>query len=662
MKILGVDTGGTFTDFALLDGNGLTIHKVLSTPAAPEQAILQGVDDLNLANDISDGKLFIIHGTTVATNAALEKKGARTVYITNRGFSDILTIGRQTRKELYNLQPQPIEPPVPQALCLETGGRLSATGEILEPLTEQDINDLLVALEKLKPESVAINLLFSFLDPEAEMRIEQRLPKYLFTSRSSFVLPEYKEYERGMATWLNAWLGPIIQRYLHTLIEQLSPAPIAVMQSSGGTIDARQAASRAVNLLLSGPAGGLAATRFIGQQIDEDQFMTFDMGGTSTDVALIAGDITLTNEGKIGDYPVAVPMVDMHTIGAGGGSIAYIDAGGLLQVGPQSAGANPGPACYGLGGKQPTVTDANAVLGRLRPDAFLGGNMTLDIHAAREAIAHIATPLALSIEDTALGIIAIANEHMTQALRVISVQRGYNPASFRLCCFGGAGGLHVCAIANALGMNKALIPVHGGVLSALGMLVAPKERQLSKTVQGLITEIDRMVIEDALENLAQEGIGQLVDEGVTPEHIQQQATVDLRYFGQSYTLNLAWKASQTIAELVEQFHHSHQARFGHRLQEAVELVNVRQSLRSYPLQLTLADLPSKPDELHHQQITLIGVDKPVKVFERNTLSAGQVIEGPALITETISTTFVDASWQLRVDRIGNLLLQKQASL
>lgn len=662
MKVLGVDTGGTFTDFALFDGTSLRIHKVLSTPTAPDQAIIQGIKDLQLATDIDRGELFIVHGTTVATNAALEKKGVRTLYITNRGFADILTIGRQTRKELYNLQPKPVEPPVPAELCIETGGRLSASGDLLDPLTEDDLEAIANAIERLKPEAVAINLLFSFLDPELEKVIQDSLPKHLFSARSSFVLPEYKEYERGIATWLNAWLGPIIQRYLHTLVTELSPAPIAIMQSSGGTIDAKQAADRAVNLLLSGPAGGLAATRYIGQVIQEDQFMTFDMGGTSTDVALIAGDIQLTSEGRIGDYPVAVPMVDMHTIGAGGGSIAFIDAGGLLQVGPQSAGAKPGPACYGLGGHQATVTDANAVLGRLRPDAFLGGNMALDIDAARTAIERIATPLKLSIEEAAQGIIAIANEHMTQALRVISVQRGHNPADFRLCCFGGAGGLHVCAIADALGMNKALVPIHGGVLSALGMLVAPKERQLSKTMQGLLEKINPDSIEQALQALAAEGINQLIEEGVAPDSIEQQASIDVRYYGQSYTLNLPWQTSQTLDDVSEQFHQSHQERFGHRLNEPVELVNIRQSLRSYPIDLSLEELKSTSPGAPTQTITLVGIEDSVSVYDRSSLIPGQSIKGPALITETISTTYIDNHWSANIDQFGNLLLQKQASL
>ncbi|MDH3981126.1 MAG: hydantoinase/oxoprolinase family protein, partial [Gammaproteobacteria bacterium] len=385
-RFLGVDTGGTFTDFVSFDGARLRVHKVLSTPDAPERAILQGIAELGLSTD----GLQVIHGSTVATNAALERKGVRTAYITNRGMADVLTIGRQARRELYNLQPQPALPPVPRELCLEVGVRMGADGVHVAELTAADRSALLASIEQLRPEAVAINLLFSFLDDSDERSIESWLPDGMFVSRSSEVLPEYKEYERGIATWLNAWVGPRVAGYLERLDQALAPAPVAVMQSAGGTVRADLAGRKAVHLLLSGPAGGLMGARLIGQQAGHTRLLTFDMGGTSTDVALIDGDIRLTSEGHIGPWPVAVPMVDMHTIGAGGGSIARLDSGGLLQVGPESAGAVPGPACYGQGGTQVTVTDANLVLGRLQPDAFLGGAMTLDAGAARRVLNQLA--------------------------------------------------------------------------------------------------------------------------------------------------------------------------------------------------------------------------------------------------------------------------------
>jgi len=404
--LLGVDTGGTFTDFVLYRNGQLHTHKVLSTPHAPEQAILQGLADLQLLqrDHLSDEfDFYIVHGSTVATNAVLEGKGVSTVFITNRGLGDMLSIGRQTRRQLYALQPSAPPPPVPASHCLETGGRLGADACVVEDLTEADLQRLVQQVAELKPAAVAINLLFSYLDAGFEKAIEAALPEDMFVSRSSSILPEFREYERGMTTWLNASVGPLVQGYLSRLAEGAAHARISVMQSSGGTIAAEQAGEKAVNMLLSGPAGGLAGAGFIGQQAGCKELLTFDMGGTSTDVAMIDGDLQLTNEGRIADWPVAVPMVDMHTIGAGGGSVAYLDAGGLLQVGPESAGAVPGPACYGQGGLRPTVTDANLVLGRLRAEAFLGGGMQLDIQAARDACARLTAPLNLSVEQLAAG-------------------------------------------------------------------------------------------------------------------------------------------------------------------------------------------------------------------------------------------------------------------
>jgi N-methylhydantoinase A len=340
MMLLGVDTGGTFTDFVYFDGERLRVHKVLSTPDAPERAILQGVAELGITPRQFAG-LAVVHGSTVATNAVLEGKGVRTVFITNHGLGDLLTLGRQARTELYQLQPDRPTPPVPPSLCLETGGRLGADGSVVEPLEEAELARLRAELERLRPEAVAINLLFSFLDDTFERAIEAVVPAGVFVSRSSAVLPEYREYERGITTWLNAWVGPKVEGYLRRLAAGLPKVALSVMQSCGNTIEASLASRRAVNMLLSGPAGGLSAARAVAAQAGRRRLLTFDMGGTSTDVALIDGDLQLTSEGRIGRWPVSVPMVDMHTIGAGGGSIARVDAGGLLQVGPQSAGAEP---------------------------------------------------------------------------------------------------------------------------------------------------------------------------------------------------------------------------------------------------------------------------------------------------------------------------------
>lgn len=652
MTLIGIDTGGTFTDLVCLDDGRLLTHKVLSTPQAPEQAILQGIADLDLAERTD---LYIVHGSTVATNAALERKGVRTVFITNHGLGDMLSLGRQTRAALYDLQPASVPPPVPRELCLETGGRLGADGRMVEPLTRADLARLEAEIRALKPDAIAINLLFSFLDDRFEREIEQCLPPGVFVSRSSAVLPEYREYERGIATWLNAWLGPIVEGYLARMTRGLGNARISVMQSSGGTISADQAGGQAVRMLLSGPAGGLAGVRFTGLAAGHNRLLSFDMGGTSTDVALIDGEPLLTTEGRIGPWPVAVPMVDMHTIGAGGGSIARVDAGGMLQVGPESAGADPGPACYGRGGDRATVTDANLVLGRLLPDAFLGGRMRLDVDAARSAIDTVAGQLGMNAEQAADGIIRIANEHMTQALRVISIERGIDPRACTLACFGGAGGLHVCALAESLGMRQAMVPVHAGILSALGMLVAPRARQLSRSLARPLHAITPAEIAKGLAALTAQGKDELTQENVDVEDIVVTPSVDLRYQGQGHALNLPWQ--RDLAALEMRFHEIHAQRYGHELTQPVELVNLRVGLRGplpaielTPAAVTRPDRPRAATRIH-------GISSTVPVMERNGIAPGEVIDGPALITETVSTSWIAPGWRCRMDMIGNLLLE-----
>jgi len=661
-RVLGIDTGGTFTDFVYYNQGQLSIHKVLSTPEAPEKAILQGIAEMGLEQQLND--LWIVHGSTVATNAVLEKKGVKTVYIANKGLADVLTIGRQARKELYNLKPEPQQPPVPKVLCLEVDCRVDAKGVLLKALSGGELESLLESLKILQPDAIAINLLFSFLDDSDEKLIEktirQEFPE-IFISRSSAVLPEYKEYERGIATWLNAWIGPLVHGYIRRLMNGVSPARVAVMQSSGGTIAASGVADHAVRMLLSGPAGGLAGAKFVAELITSKQYaagslLTFDMGGTSTDVAVIEGELQLTSEGQIDEYPVAIPMVDMHTIGAGGGSIAAVDAGGILQVGPQSAGARPGPACYQQGGIQPTVTDANLVLGRLMAMSFLGGEMTLDIEAAKNAIRPLAEKLFLSVEETASGIIQLANEHMSRALRVMSIQRGIDPKNLILVPFGGAGGLHVCALADNLGMKQALVPIHAGVLSALGMVVAPHSRDLSHTINRLLDGIDEDEVTQQLDILAEKGRQELTAEGIAAEDIAVFYSVDLRYQGQSYTLNVPWEGSESSIEI---FHKLHQKRYGHQHQQPIELVNVRVKTSAKALPIALSPLSTSgqlPDI--KTETVLFGIDKKVPVYQREKLLYGHTLSGPALIVERVATTWVADHWHVQVDRFGNLLLQK----
>lgn len=656
---LGVDTGGTFTDFVLIKGGQLHIHKQLSTPSAPERAILEGIAALGLR----PGDFELVHGSTVATNAALEGKGVRTAYVTNNGFKDLLTLGRQARSELYNLQLPSEQPPVPEELCLEVDCRVAADGTEISALTKSDCDALIAALRQLKPQAVAINFLFSFLKPQHELMlaaaIREALPE-VFVCCSSQVLPEYREYERGMATWLNAWLGPLVEGYIQRLAHGVAPSPVAVMQSTGGTVSANQASKHAVRLLLSGPAGGLMAAKTLAEVCGERRVLTFDMGGTSTDVALVEGNPRLTTDSQIGRYPVAVPTVDMHTIGAGGGSLAWIDDGGLLQVGPQSAGASPGPACYGQGGTQPTVTDANLVLGRLRAAAFLGGGMALDVAAARAAVETVAAPLGMTIEEAALGIVRIANDHMAQALRVISVQQGEDPRDDALLAFGGAAGLHMCALAEALGMRKTIAPIHGGVLSALGMLVAPKSREVSRSLRKPLAESSACEIEELLDELSIQPAEELRREGVGMDELERLVSLDLRYLGQSHCLNVAVVGVADIAALEADFHAAHKQRYGHALEMPIEWVNLRVSCRqkSGPASALLPKWPVIEPSNPAANERLVGYEEALPIYERSKLAQGQSVEGPCLVVEQVSTILVEQAWQATMDEWGNLILQR----
>lgn len=647
--LLGIDTGGTFTDFVLFDGDDVRVHKVLSTPQAPERAILDGIKALGLKAEAAR----IVHGSTVATNAVLEGKGVHTVFITNRGFKDLLTIGRQNRARLYDLQPPVVAPPVPARDCLETGGRLDAQGEVIEPLSQDDLDALKRRLAERAPRAVAVCLLFSFLDAELEQRIAEIVPADCFVSLSSAVLPRMGEYERGIATWLNAYVGPLVAGYVNRLREALPRTRLALMQSQGRTVAAQQAAERAVHLLLSGPAGGLAGARFVGQLAGTGRLITLDMGGTSTDVALIDGDIQRTTEGRIGRYPVAVPMVDLHTIGAGGGSIARVDAGGLLQVGPESAGAEPGPACYGRGGQHATVTDANLVLGRLPGSLRLGGTLKLDLRAAQAALAALGRAMGTDSTGAAAGVIQLAGEHMAQALRVISVERGHDPADYVLMSFGGAGGLHVCQLAEQLGMRQALVPPQAGVLSALGMLAAVPGRELAAARLGLLDGSDEEAIARDFQPLVRRGERELAAEGQAPQDLHVERLVDLRYRGQTHTLTLPWRGALASARA---FHAAHQRRFGHHLDAAVELVNLRVVLTGRAAPLHLPEIPKRPRARPYGETLLADLGRPAPVWERAALGRGQTLSGPAVITEPVGTTYLPPGWGCTMTSNGAMVL------
>ena len=649
---LGVDTGGTFTDFVYFDGNSIRTHKVLSTPDAPEKAILQGIEALGIRR----GQQFqLIHGSTVATNAVLEAKGVKTVYIANQGLKDVILIGRQARAELYQLQPVAKPFFIAAEDCVDVPSRVSAQGNTLQQMTDQQLDELLESIHQLKPQAVAINLLFSFLDDAEEKRIEKRLSAHYFVSRSSAVLNERREYERGMATCLNAYVGPLMKRYLTRLEQALPDANITIMQSCAGTISVSQAAEHAVNLLLSGPAAGLKGAEFVAAENNSRALLSFDMGGTSTDVALIKDQIELTSEGKIAGFPVAVPMVDMHTIGAGGGSIARVDGGGMLLVGPASAGASPGPACYGNGGEQATVTDANVVLGRIPQQQALGGYLSIDKKAAIKAVSSIARALDVSLEQAATGIIRVANEHMVQALRVMSIQRGDDPKDVSLVSFGGAGGLHICELAEALNMHKALIPVHGGVLSALGMLVAVPSREMSHSINKTFDDCSDEIINTAVQNLVAEAHQQISSE-LSGEPPLISVSVDVCYSGQSFSLSVKWSGLKAVAQA---FHQQHQQRYGHRMKTKLELVTLRVKLEGKAVDFKLPPL-KRFESNASSVVSLHGEKEQANVYHREKLGAGQCIKGPALVLETVASSYIKGGWQAETDRLGNLLLTRPA--
>lgn len=673
---IGVDTGGTFTDFvASLDSYHIAF-KVSSTPEAPAGAILSGIlrvlSDPALAQmSIRNLGTEIAHGTTVATNALLERKGARTALITTAGFEDVIQIGRQARPDLYNLNVTRPAPLVPRELRFGVAERIDLDGKILEVLDRAEVDTLRGRLQRANVESIAICLLFSFANPVHEQQIAEALrPLALPLSISHEILPEYREYERTSTVVVNAYLAPRVGQYLRALREGLKAhfAPthlprLRIMQSSGGSISAEVAAREPVRTILSGPAGGVVASLKIAELSGVSDIITFDMGGTSTDVALCRGVARTTNESHLADLPVAVPVLDIHTVGAGGGSIAYIDAGGALRVGPQSAGAMPGPACYGIG-MLPTVTDANLLLGRFGGGDLLAGQMKLDMGRAAVAIDQLARDLGrasgkrVSRSEAALGIINVANTNMEQALRLVSTERGYDPRRFSLVSFGGAGGLHAVALAESLRIPQVLVPADPGNFSALGVLLADVVRDYSRTVMVTLAAGERPGpdIERTFRSLSKTAVADLRAEGFTGAMVKTVRSMAVRYRGQSFELEVPWSA-----DFAETFHASHRNRYGHGdATNDIEIVNLR---------LRAIGMTSKPVIPHHDksrrkrasyrnetQLRIARRTLTAPVYDRGQLGVGTVIKGPAVIREYGSTTLIPPGWQLEVDGWRSLVV------
>ena len=645
---MGVDTGGTFTDFVFVKDGRFQLFKVPSTPEDPSLAIKQGLERIGASAEV-------VHGTTVGTNALLQRRGARTALITTRGFEDVLVIGRQARPELYNLNAVKPPPLVADELRFGISERVVASGEVIEPLNESELPALVAELKQAGVESVAISLLFSFLHPEHEERIAESLASLdVPLSISSRILPEYREYERTSTVVINAYLQPLMGRYLRRLQDRSANLNLRVMQSSGGSISAEVAAAEPVRTILSGPSGGVVGALRAARSAGLKNVITFDMGGTSTDVALCdSGAIRTTNEAVVAGLPVAVSVMDIHTVGAGGGSIARVDEGGSLRVGPESAGADPGPACYGRS-LLPTVTDAHVVLGHFGGVGLLGGEFKLDEERARAALAQLADDLSrvtgkrTSIVAAARGVLSVANTNMERALRHISVERGHDPRQFALLPFGGAGGLHAVELARALRIPTIIMPTAPGALSAVGVLVADVVKDQSRTVMFTLQSKQISKLPGVFREMEREAAAVLRREGFPPASQRHERALAMRYRGQSFELVI----EKTDGDLGASFHRAHRERYGYA-QEGSEIEIVSARLRSIGI----------VSKLNVRKIaTTGGTAKPhdkngnVHIYRRDDLRGGVKLRSPCIVTEYSGTTLIPADARARVDQFGNILI------
>jgi N-methylhydantoinase A len=645
---LGVDVGGTFTDLvALVDGE-LRTAKVPSTPADQSEGVMASVEAAGLSGE--DVGAFA-HGMTVGTNALLERRGARTALVTTEGFRDVLEISRQVRPSLYDLTKDRPAPLIPRDLRFVVAERMGPDG-VLRPLDDEAVRSVVSAVRDADVETVAVCLLFAFLHPEHEQRVGEALAELdgVRVSLSSRVLPEFREYERFATTAVDAYLGPRLGSYLERLAERAReaglPEPL-VMQSSGGVVSLGAAVDAAAACVLSGPAGGVVGAGFAARASGYDDVLTFDMGGTSTDVApIVGGEAHTTTESVVAGVPIRLPVVDVHTVSAGGGSIAWADEGGALRVGPHSAGADPGPAAYGRGGEDPTVTDANLVLGHLRDGATLGGEVQLDASLAEKALAALGEKLGLDVLETARGIVRVADAEMVRALRVISVQRGLDPRDFALVAFGGAGGMHACSLAEELGIETVLVPRAAGVLSALGLAISDVRRDYVTPCLAPLDDLD----EAAFDELERAGCDDL-------ESPALRRRADLRYHGQSFELTVD---ADDLDGLGERFHEAHEQRYGYRMDgEAIETVALRviatvevekPELREEP-----GETPSDP-ERRRMRVDEKWVEAPA--YARDDLGAGSELEGPCLVDFAEATLVVADGWSGRVDDAGTVVLER----
>ncbi|NDV23008.1 hydantoinase/oxoprolinase family protein [Desulfovibrio sp. JC022] len=652
MLIIGVDTGGTFTDFIYKDGDKWGVHKRLSTPRDPSEAVINGIKHI-----AGDRPVQVVHGSTVATNAILERKGVKTALITNEGFEDIIQIGRQNRSDLYDLSFCKKPHIVPPELRFGISGRIDHEGNEIEPFSEGKVQNILQKIRNSGVESVALCLLFSYLNPEHENRMRELLDAVgVPVSVSHEILAEFREFERTSTTVINAYVSPKMTKYLTKLQEALGDDPLRIMQSNGGSISAETAMNESVRTILSGPAGGAVGAHAIGQMAGYDRLITFDMGGTSSDVALINEELPLTLESAIEDYPVKVPMIDIHTVGAGGGSIARLDAGGSLTVGPESAGADPGPICYGKG-SEITVTDANLYLGRLIPEHFLGGEMSLKTEKLNEAMEAMAEKAGLTPVELAEGILDIANTNMERAIRVISVERGFDPREFTMFSFGGAGGMHCAFLAKLLSIPKLFIPNNPGILSAVGMVMADVIKDYSLTVMRDQHNTNDVDLEELFAPLEAQGRADLAEEGFAADDIIVERFLDMRYQGQSFEIIVPFSG-----DWIEEFSRLHKQNYGYRNDDkTVEIVNIRLRTKGMPTKPEFPEAGALVFEMDSE--ALLGTTETVfdstkmetRILNRDKLRPGNKVDGPAIIIEYSSTLVIPPFAKGEVDPYGNLI-------
>jgi N-methylhydantoinase A/oxoprolinase/acetone carboxylase beta subunit len=675
---IGVDIGGTFTDIVALDDKGrLSLTKVPSTPKDLLEGIAAAVTRvLALAGAQPADVERFIHGTTVATNAILEQKGAVTAILTTEGFEDVLELGRMKRSRMYDLGMDPEVPTflAPRRRRLGIPERLDARGNVLVPLDEAAVAQAVETLRAQGVQAVAVCYLFSFVNPAHERRTREiiaALAPELSVSLSSDVDPTFREYERLCVTAFDAYLGPVVKRYLAglaaTLRELGVPSVPLIMRSRGGIVSAALAAQQPITLFLSGPAGGVIGASFAAERSGVSDFVSLDMGGTSNDVAVVRnGTPLLAAEGAIGPYPVRTPMVDVNTIGAGGGSIAWIDAAGGLRVGPRSAGAEPGPACYGRGGDEATVTDASVVLGYLNPARFAGGAMALDVGAAQRALAGIGRRLGVDPVATAAGIHRVVNARMADQIRLVTIKRGYDPRQFSLVVLGGAGPVHGAALAAEMGMPEVLVPEAPGVLAAFGLLAAAIEHHHARTLQAPTGAVDLDAVNRCLGELDDAGRTRMREEGVPATEVRVAYAADMRYVGQAYELEVPIPVPVTrerLPEILAAFHAVHERVYGYgRPQQPAEFVNFR-AVHTYPLPrpaVTPAAPPagSVADARLGERPAYFGEFVPTAIYERARLPRGARLAGPAIVEQSDTTTVIPPGVTALVDEAGTLRLRR----